>query len=314
MRFVLIILVIILQGCSSPKQDDYIKHVSLKKGVHIDPTNFKLKLVNNSIIDLRALYNKNEAYSSAPGSAASPGGGVVGLITTMAIHASVIDSERNSKIDKAQIEANSYIEPLLAQVKDIKLTELSEKYETGLSLDSNGDEITINARPIFFSNKDMNQLSLKLIVWIEEDKDYLYHDIDADVDNSLDSLAHLEPKYKYSNLIHIYSKNFTEKEVKKLKDSNGTYLRKVMSLMLKTSIYIAKNDLTGKYQNSKASVTTHLINDGNKNRVVRGSILEKRCGFNVLQDIHSWLIAYPMSSQHYPEQDNVDKCGTFFLQ
>lgn len=277
MRFLLMIFTITLIGCgSTPYRDDYAKHVNLIADNHIDKANFKFSFANNTNVDLRGLYLQNNTADASP-MVYQGGAGLIGLLVQIGTHSSLVESERNNKLTKEQKQANKKILPLINKSKEILLIDLIGDYNFQLMSQENEDPDTINIKPIFFSNSDMTKLSLKSIVWFPL----------QEKSNSR------KQKLKYKNLIQVYSPKLTDSQSQKLIEGDSEYLSEVLSSLLKTALYITRNELTGQYYKIKNPAHTFIIEDDSNIKVIRGSVVEEKCEYQIIQDVHSWLIAYP---------------------
>ncbi|PSW07545.1 hypothetical protein C9I89_02210 [Photobacterium lipolyticum] len=277
MRFLLIIFTITLIGCgSTPYRDDYAKHVNLIAGNHIDKANFKFSFAKNTNVDLRGLYLQNNTADASP-MMYQGGAGLIGLLVQIGTHSSLVESERNEKLTKEQEQANKKILPLISMSKEISLIDLIGDYSFQLVSQENADPDTINIKPIFFSNSGMTKLSLKSIVWLPL----------QEKSNSR------KQKLKYKNLIQVYSPKLTDSQSQKLIEGDSEYLSEVLSSLLKTALYITRNELTGQYYKIKNPSHTFVIEDDSSIKVIRGTVVEEKCEYQIIQDVHSWLIAYP---------------------
>mgnify|MGYP001603384432 FL=1 len=166
MRFLFIIFAITLVGCgSTPYRDDYTKHVNIIREGYLDETDFKFNFVENPNVDLRGLYSQNDTANASPIMYQGVGG-VAGLLVQIGTHSSLIQSQRNSKLAKDQEHANNQILPLIDITTEVPLRDLIGEHSSQIvSLENVGTD-TVNIKPIFFSNSDMTELSVKSIVWL----------------------------------------------------------------------------------------------------------------------------------------------------
>jgi len=277
MRFLFIIFALGLVGCgSTPYRDDYAKHVNLIADNYYDDANFKFSFSENPNADLRGLYSQNDTVDATP-ILYQGGAGLAGLLVQIGTHSSIVQSQRNEKRAKEQEQANKPILPLINLTKEVPLIDLIGENSFQLVSLENAVSDTVKIKPIFFSNSDMTELSLKSIVWLP----------------SQDKSKRRKQKFKYKNMIQVYSQRLNESQHKKLVNGDKGFLSEVLSSLLTTALYITKNELTGQYSKVKGPVQTFFIKDGSGEKVIRGSIVAEKCGYQIIQDIHSWFIAYP---------------------
>jgi hypothetical protein len=275
MKYLLIIFSLVLVGCgSTPYRDDYAKHVNL---ITNNNANFIFDFSEELVVDLRGQYSKNDTATASPilyqGAA-----GIAGMLIQIGAHSSLINSQRNEKLAAEQKQANQSIASLISLTENISLNNLIQEHSFHQQSLENNDAVIVRMKPIFFSNKEMTKLSLKSIVWIPVD----------------DKNKKRKQKYKYKNMIHIYGDELNESQQQKLLDGDATFLSLQLSNLINTAINIAKNDLTGGYPVKTNRNKTFFINDGVEKKVVRGSIIAKQCGYQIIQNLHSWFIAFPL--------------------
>jgi len=277
MRYLFLIFILGLVGCgSTPYRDDYTKHINLISNNYLDDDNFEFSFTENPNVDLRGLYSQNNTVGASP-ILYQGGAGVAGLLIQIGTHSSLIQSQRNEKLAKEQEQANKPILPLINLTKEIQLIDLIGRLSSQLVNLENTVSDTVKIKPIFFSNSDMTELSLKSIVWLP------FQDENKQQKQNL----------KYKNMIQVYSHTFSESQHNKLVSGDKEFLSEVLSSLLVTSLYITKNELTGQFSKNRSPVQTFFINDGLDKKVIRGSIVGEKCGYQIIQDIHSWFIAYP---------------------
>ncbi|WP_182288506.1 hypothetical protein [Vibrio spartinae] len=292
MRFFLMIFMITLVGCgSTPYQDDYTKHVNLIADGYINDTNFRFTFEDLSRVDLRGLYSLNDTIKS-PNMLYQGDAGLVGVIAQISARIAMVHSQRDDKLAKEQEKANEQIQPLRKIADELSLTDMVGDYHAYLVNAEEADRKTINIKPIFFSNSDMTNVSIKSIVWLSS------------------SDRHKSRRYgiKYRNLIQVYSQTFTESQTKNLIDGNGEFLSQVLSSLLRMTLYVVKNELMGKYSEIKNPDQNFLIKDNSGVKVVRGSAVDNRCGYRIIQDIHSWFIAYPEAEALSQNKATIPSC------
>ena len=273
MRVLITLLIFIsLAGClSAPYRDDYTVHINNIFEPY-DDGKIKFILVGETLPDIRGIYSGDD--TTAPSPILYQGvGGLAGVIAQIGTHASIINSQRNSKLAEAQVLANTQIEPLTNAAKEINLSELMDSQFSGM--DENIPEpVLVKVKPIFFASGAMDKISLNMIVWI-----------DKKGGSTVDQL-------KYQNLIQVFSKRLGSEQSAVLVKGDKQLLADLMASLLNTSLLIAKADLTGKYLNSNAPEKTYLIEKHTGEKVVRGSVVDQACEYVVIRDIHSWFIAH----------------------
>ena len=110
-------------------------------------------------------------------------------------------------------------------------------------------------------------------------------------------------------MIHIYGEKLTTLQQQKLIDGDEEFLKLQLSTLLKTAINIAKDDLTGSYVKNKRRPKTFVINNDSGKKVFRGAIVAEKCGYKVIQDLHSWFIALPLiKTENSIDTDKVNQC------
>ncbi|MCU4675284.1 hypothetical protein N7931_06515 [Catenovulum sp. 2E275] len=273
----------LLIGCgSTPYQDDYLKHINHLESDYID---FKIKFSGDGLVDLRGLYNRNNTLDGTPvlyqGDA-----GIAGLVLQIGTHSTLIDSERDKKLAEAQKNANSEITPLIDLSQNISLSELING-----SLIKQAETSPVFIKPIFFSNSEMNRLFVKTHVWIPRKQN---------------KKSRKEPDNQYQNMVQVYGQTLNKDEVESLKSGDVNLLSKILSKLLVTSLEIAKNALAGQYQDINAQAKTFIIEQDTQRQVIRGNIVDERCGMNIVKDIRSWFIAFPIQDL---EKVNTSKSG-----
>jgi len=293
MKYLLIIFSLILVGCgSTPYRDDYAKHVNLITKNHSNKANFTFSFAESSTVDLRGQYSRNDTANASPilyqGAA-----GLAVMLIQIGAHSSLVNSQRNEKLAVEQEQANQSLSPLINLTKNITLIDLIKEHNVHSQDLESTDAIVVQMKPIFFSNKDMTKLSLKSIVWIPIENKHKKR----------------KQKYKYKNMIHIYGNELNESQRQKLIDGDATFLSLQLSNLINTAINITKNDLTGGYSQKINRDKTFFIDDGSGKKVIRGSIVAKQCGYQVIQDLHSWFVAFPLpKAKPNTKKDDASQC------
>ncbi len=288
MKLLFVILILSLAGCgSTPYSDDYVKQVNLVAENYFDDENFNFTFSENSNVDLRGLYSKNDGVGNT-NMLYHGGAGLIGLLAQVGTHAYIVDSQRSHKLAKEQEIANNKILPLISLTKEMKLVDLVGTHRSSLVSSASVADDTINIKPIFFSNDDMTELSLKSIVWLPLKKESKQR----------------KPKFKYKNLVQVYSNKLNESQQEKLINGDQLLLSEILSSLLTTAIYITKNELFSNYSKVKGPEKTFFINKGASKKVIRGSIVDEKCGYQIVKDIHFWFIAFPTSKVAPSINDN----------
>lgn len=273
MRVLIVSLIFIsLAGCvSAPYRDDYTAHIN-NISQHYDEQDIQFVLVGGSTPDLRGTYANDDSTAASP-ILYQGVGGLAGLIAQIGTHASMINSQRNSKLAESQRLANITIEPLINTAKEISLSDLMSSQVLN-SDESPTAPYVVKVKPVFFASSSMDKVSLNMIVWID----------------STGSSEGDQPNYQ--NLIQVFSQRLSEEQSAALAGEDKQVLSNIMASLLDTSLLIAKSDLTGKYANINTPNKTHLIDKHSGEKVVRGAVVDQTCDYVVIRDIHSWFIAH----------------------
>lgn len=280
MRILITILSLIVMGCgSTPYQDDYTKHVNLLDNNYLTSENYKFSFVDDDLsVDLRGLYSQNDTATSIPimyyGDA-----GIVGALVQLTTHSVIINSQRDAKLASQQIEADKFIQPLINLSRDISLNDLVGEHRTHFVAFNQQATDTVVIKPIFFSLTDMSELSIKAIVWMPMPKDQ----------------QQKRKEFKYRNMIQVYSPRLTESQYQQILEGDKNTLTEILASLLKKTLDITEAALTGQYNNKNKTTQTFLINSESNAQVLRGSIAAEKCDYQVIQDIHYWLVAYPVT-------------------
>jgi hypothetical protein len=276
MKLISIFIALFLVGCgSTPYRDDYAKHVNLLDGQYFDDTSVEFSFIGSQSVDLRGLYQKNDTANASP-ILYQAGGGLIGMLAQIGTHSTLINSQRNEKLAKEQEQVNQSILPLINISKSIMLTDLVEEYEDKNISQSVPLSEKIRVKPIFFSNRDMTEFSLTSIVWLPSQ-----------------GIKSHKQKFKYKNLIQVYSKKLNLSQQEKLIKGDTKLLAGIFSSLLNTALFITKSELTGTYSKLKRPIETFIIQGEFDKKVIRGSMVAEKHGYQIVQDLHSWLIAYP---------------------
>lgn len=278
MRSLLLITSLILVGCgATPYQDDYTKHVNLLENSYFTDSNYKFSFSEeNQSVDLRGVYSQDDTAYSTP-IMYQGGAGLAGAVAQLATHGTIINSMRDSKLAAEQVQANQIIQPLINITQDIRLSDLVGEHHPHLVNFNEASTDTIIIKPIFFSNSEMTELSIKSIVWIPLAKEQQKR----------------KKKFKYKNMIQVYSPKMSETDHKKLLNGDTEVVKQILSSLLNTTLHIAEDALKGQYAKVTSPAETFLIENESENQVIRGYVVADKCNYQVIRDLRLWLFARP---------------------
>jgi len=262
-----------------------VKYVNLFEGNYLNEADLKFKFLDEGIIDLRGTYIKNDTAEPSP--LLYQGGadiGIVGMLAQVGTHVSLINSQRSDLLSKEQEQANKLVAPLIAITNKLSLIEMLDDYSSVLVHSENSEADTVMIKPIFFSNNDMTSITLKSVIW-------------------LPTVGRRDNKVKYKNLIEIHSEKLSSSQLQLIVNGDGKLLSDILSSLIKMTMYIVKRELTGKYAEVEKKSETFLIKNGSVSKVVRGFKVDEVCQYQVIRDVHFWLVAYPEESTN-----QVQKC------
>jgi len=291
MRSVIVFLLTFLIGCgSTPYRDDYTKHVNLISHQYLSASSFNYSFSNGFNVDLRGLYSENDSVTASP-ILYQGGAGLVGLLVQVGTHSSLIDSQRNDKLNSLQVAADQKISPLIGIVENISLDELIKNEQLASLNSQHPDFNTVFIKPIFFSNEEMTEISLRTIFWIpiSEQK------------------KNRKNKFKYQNMVQVYANKLTDLQQEKIINGDEIAIKPILASLLNTSLTIIKNELTGQYKNISNAPQTFVFKDNNNSKVVRGTLIAQKCDYKIIKDLHSWFYVYPnekMTEKNTPEITN----------
>ncbi|MCW8093155.1 hypothetical protein [Alteromonas sp. ASW11-130] len=293
MRYFIALLCITLAGCGgTPKRDDYTKHVNRIDHEQFSQKKFHFSFGENKMVELRGIADKDDTASNS--SILYQGGaGFVGMFAQIGVHALMVDSARDDKLAEAQSAANFLVSPLIARTENVTLSSLLTRFNESDSTAEKGSK-AVMLKPIFFSNAAMNQLSLKLIAVVPDEK----------------SEKSRKAKPLYQNLIQVYDRVLTDDEKTQLLSAETDELNQVLSGMLESAIYVIQQDLSGRYAKPKASAKTFLVPRSGKSKVVRGKVVEEACGYKVVRDLRSWYVLFKTP----PEESKTKQNYSLFCQ
>lgn len=276
MRVLITLLMFIsLIGCvSAPYRDDHTAHINTIPEQY-DASELRFVLVDGPAIDIRGVYSADNTTVSS--SIMYQGvGGIAGLLAQIGTHASLINSQRNTKLADAQMRANEEISLLISLAPEIDLRKLVK--EAGYKLEGhNHTEVSstlVNIKPIFFASKTMDKISLNMITWV---------DGNGGAEGS---------KPQYQNLVQVFSQNLSDQQKARLEKGDKQFLSNLMLMLLDTSLTIVTADLAGKYSSIDTPDKTFLVEKHFGKKVVRGTVVDNMCNYIVIRDLRSWFVAH----------------------
>ncbi|KZN67564.1 hypothetical protein [Pseudoalteromonas luteoviolacea] len=268
-----------LTGCKSPKRDDYVVAKSLNKDDVIEQSAFKFYLDTSAPVEIRGEYSHDRSidgsqvlYYGTPGAA----------LVQVFSHAAINSSLKEQKLKEQQEEANRYIQPLIEASKQVTHVTLTQGMSDYLvrQLPVAGDK-TVHVRPIFFSNQDMNKLSLKLIAWIEKPK--------SSKTKSRKKLNNL----MYQNIIEVHGSTWGDELATQLMEGQADISEQYEALFVR-AVDSLKKDLSGTYVLTPPQQTLHIKKKNNK-QFLRASVIEQSCEYVVIKNLRNWILHYPAS-------------------
>lgn len=277
-----IFLLATLVGCNStPYRDDYARHVNTMKKSPLEASSFQMIFSDGDQVDLRALYDNdttmgstNMMYQGAPGAA-----GLIALVAQIGVHSSIVSSQREERLASLQDSANSQIQPLLNLTGGMQLSALLvPEHQPWLTTSLNPETDTLYIKPIFFSNTEMTQLSVKVVAWIPDPKG-----------------SKKQPD-KYKNLIQVLNAPLSAEQRTQLISGDQAMLQSMLSDLLSTALEIAHGATTGKFANVQNTMKTYKLPNSDKNKVFRATHIADTCEHTIVRNLRQWLIAIPKAS------------------
>ena len=270
-RYLSYVLALILVGCaSSPRLHNDTRHMNALDQKYVPEESFTFIFPDTDVVVFRGIQDEDDSLEMGQMVYAG-GAGIIGLIAQAATHSAIMQSSRNEKLTQQQIEANENVKPLIDITNGWEMkTLLGDKHQYISSNNENNDPHTLWFQPTFFSNQDMDVISLWTAISLPH--------------------AKVKDKKKYQNLIKVYA---PRQEKNALSDVNR--LTSIMTKLLRFSVIVAKNEVTGKYADIQQQQKTYIVDEGSKKRVYRGYAIAETCGYRVIRDLRSWIIAYPIS-------------------
>lgn len=261
-------------GCAStPYKDDYAKHVNLVGDMYQDDSAFAFSFDNVNNLELRGIYEVDDSVAEST-IMYQGGAGLIGLFAQIGTHASIVNSSRNNKLAAQQTQANLQVSPLIEKAKSTILESLLTPELKQDLVNDDQQASLLKVKPIFFSNAAMDQVSLKLVAWIPNEKGRKH------------SLL-------YQNMIQIFGSTLTPQEQSRLLAIDDDFAQQTFATMLNTALNILKDDLSGQFRETPKMNKTFLVKQNNKNVVVRGTLIKQECDYQVIQNLHSWYVAFP---------------------
>ncbi len=272
-----------LVGCNStPYRDDYARHVNTMKKSPMEASAFRMIFSDGDQVDLRALYdndttmgNSNVLYQGGPGAA-----GLIALVAQIGVHSSIVSSQREERLATLQESANSEIQPLLNMVDGLQMSQLlAPEHKPWLASSLNSDVETLYVKPIFFSNTDMTQLSVKVVAWIP------------------DPNGTKKRPDKYKNLIQVVNAPLSDEQRTLLINGDQALMQQILANLLGTAMDITHGATTGKFADVKGTMKTYKMPNAGKNKVFRASHIADTCEHTIVRNLRQWLIAIPKDQQ-----------------
>lgn len=278
--FLILVCGLTLMGCAStPKTDDYTKHVAANSHIHENIGSPIFYLAAEQAIDVRGEYDSDSSIAS--GSMMYQGGaGVGGLLAQIATHAVINNSARDSKLSAAQLKANEVLAPIQQTVDEIKLNQLtnSDTSEYSFTTESNDTDYLVYFKPIFFVSQDFKHLSLKNTVWIKK------------INKSKKRNSKKKIEFLYKNLVSVSSQALSEQEISRLKEDQH-YLINHFKSLLDESLIITSRELKGTYLVQSNTTNMFKVARSDKKQYIRGHQVDSINSKLVLKNLRSWLIA-----------------------
>lgn len=257
-------------ACSTPHNNSYTQHINTLNHSPFKESNFTYHFSGSQNVTLLGLYEGDNDANSGPVLYAG-GAGIAGLVIQMGAHSAIINSNRRSKLEQEQQKANAAIAPLIEIAGRISLQDLdtSRRY----SEDTTGSQ-TLSIQPTFYANASMSHIVLKAIAHVPA--------------QSMDS----NTRYVYKNLIQVYSQELSDSTLQAILNGDEKRLSTILSPMLTTAVDLAKGDVTGQFTTS-GDQQTYLAEMGNTKKVFRGVLVKQSCQYQIVRDIHRWIVAIP---------------------
>ncbi|USH01439.1 hypothetical protein K6Q96_11000 [Grimontia kaedaensis] len=273
----LIFLPLVLLGCqSSSKQVTDTQHLNEIEGNYLPESRIIFAVPGEDKVTFLGLHDGNDSIE-AGSMLYMADAGLVGLIAQVATHAAVIDSARDSKLAEAQSSANKSIQSLISATETWKLSTLVGDSDIFAAEIDN----SIQFKPTFFSDPQKKVLSMKSVIAVP---------------NSLGEAATSKDAIVYQNLISVFDYQLLPDDLQL--DTDIERLELQMKRLLSLSLHIAKQELTGEYrQETQPKHYTYIVNNGMQQSVYRGYPVDEKCGYTVIRDLRSWLIAVPIDKE-----------------
>lgn len=279
-------------GCgNTPYRDDYTKQVNRIPPSSVSAAAISYQFDKQAQIDIRGKYSRNDEIG-ATNFLYHGGAGLIGIIAQVGAHSAMVSTQRNDRLAEQQKEANLRIQPIINAIQGTLLSEIIPPNFDTRHVIKNTEQTLVNIKPIFFSNDDMNVLSLSLLAWI----------------GNRPSIQDKKKAHSYRNLIQVHSPPISFVEFSDTLQDNPSPIQNILSKLLYTALNIVQNDLTGKYHSNDSAEKTFIIGNNGKNKIVRGRIVDQECGFNIIRNLHSWFIAVPNNNEVLVRGDqcNID--------
>lgn len=269
-------VVAILMGCgSTPYSDDYTPYINNMHAGTIGDATIAFQFVDHESIDLRGKYSHDDEVGAShvlyPG---GPGGaGIAALLVQIGTHSAMVNSQRQQRLKAQQEAANAGVAELIGNSDSIELTTLLNAQTAHWFEANNNVSDTVTVKPIFFSNQEMNQLSMNMIVWIN------------------DPASKRGQAFLYRNMIQVHGSWLNSEESAAIKQQPEA-LSIELSKILNTGLIIANSDLNGSYAENASKTKTYYIGGEDQRQIVRGVHVDSMCQFDIIKNLHNWYVAY----------------------
>lgn len=275
-----------LLGCgSTPKRDDYAKHVNtLERNEAL--RDIPLALVNPSALDLRGIYNYDTTTTGTSmlydGSA-----GLIGVALQAGIHAGMTSSARSSQLADQQMAANSKVAELIDSVQSISTRDLVNTYAERLVDAAVAPNNTLMLRPIFFSNDTMDEVSLKLVAWIP---------------------GRTAKSPRYQNLVHVYGAAISRDSTEPFTNLEPSQTQDYMSKLLESAVSVVLDDISGHYDDGAVKAETFIVSQNDSSYVIRGTLISSTCDYQVVKNLRQWYVLLPVKTKNINSQASIPTC------
>lgn len=280
MRFISLAVSLALVGCASaPHQSNFVGNGYVATPKPLTESDLTFSLINDQNVDMRGTHSKDDSVEAA--SVMYQGGaGLAGLLVQIGTHAALVQGQRAGKLTAQQEEANKKIASLIEITKGISPTDLSGNHRSKFVKLEQGDAHTISMEPIFFSNENMNRISLDLLVSSPQ--------VDGDDPKS--------ERFSYKNRLKVHARKLTDEQSGAFAAGDRKFISDTLSSLLQTAIHVTTQDALGQYSDPQNPVKTFHVETDDGRQVVRGTSLGNKCGYQIVRDIRSSIVIFPSKS------------------